>query len=155
MMVEKVFVSLGSNLGDRDSYLNAALKELAASDEVSVIALSRRIETSPVGLLDQPDFLNQVVLLETGLEAHELLDRLLAIEQALGRQRLERWGPRTIDLDILFFGSSKIDSARLKVPHPELVRRRFFLEMVEEISPGYLEQWPSLGGKNIESKEKE
>lgn len=154
-MAEKVFVSLGSNLGDRDSYLDAALKGLAESAGVSVIALSRRLETSPVGLLDQPDFLNQVVLLETGLEAHELLDRILAIEQSLGRERKERWGPRTIDLDILFFGSSKIDSARLKVPHPELGRRRFFLEMVEEISPGYLEQWPSLGGRNIESWEKE
>ena len=154
-MAEKIFISLGSNLGDRDKYLDRALEQLTHSDGINVVALSSRSETEPIGLLEQPKFLNQVALLETTLDPEALLNRMLTIERSLGRERKERWGPRTIDLDILFFGSRKIDTETLKVPHPEIINRKFFLDMIEEISSHDLEQCLLLDGKKKCNKDLE
>ncbi|MBA3476091.1 MAG: 2-amino-4-hydroxy-6-hydroxymethyldihydropteridine diphosphokinase [Actinobacteria bacterium] len=122
------YVGLGSNLGDREATLRAAIAALPG-----VVAVSELRETDPVGVTDQPAFLNGAVALETELPARELLDSLLAVERKLGRERRERWGPRTIDLDLLLYGSETIDEPGLTVPHPRLHERRFALEPLAEL----------------------
>jgi 2-amino-4-hydroxy-6-hydroxymethyldihydropteridine diphosphokinase len=116
-------VGLGANLGDRDATIRAAIAELPG-----VVVVSTLRETDPVGVTDQPRFLNGVAALETDLPPRELLDRLLAVERGLGRERRERWGPRTIDLDLLLYGDETIDEPGLTVPHPRQHERRFALE---------------------------
>ncbi len=108
---------------------------LAEADGVSVLAVSQLRETAPVGVVDQPPFLNGAVALETTRTARELLDLLLAIEASLGRIREERWGPRTIDLDLLVYGDEVVDEPGLRVPHPHLDERRFALEPLAELAP--------------------
>jgi 2-amino-4-hydroxy-6-hydroxymethyldihydropteridine diphosphokinase len=129
------YVGLGSNLGNRAGHLARAL---ALLDEVGSVRASSIRETDPVGLVDQPRFLNAVAEVETELPARELLDRLLAIELELGRDRAgeTRWGPRTIDLDLLLYGDETIDEPGLTVPHPRLAERRFVLEPLHELDPG-------------------
>jgi 2-amino-4-hydroxy-6-hydroxymethyldihydropteridine diphosphokinase len=127
------YVGLGSNLGDREAMLGRALQLLA--DGVDVHAVSSFRETEPVGVVDQPRFLNAAARIETNLSARELLDVLLAIERALGRERRQRWGPRTIDLDLLIYGDESIDQPGLTVPHPRLHERRFVLEPLAELNP--------------------
>jgi 2-amino-4-hydroxy-6-hydroxymethyldihydropteridine diphosphokinase len=130
------FVGLGSNAGDRAGYLRRAVELLRAEPGLEVIAVSSVRETEPVGLVDQPRFLNAAVEIETGLTAPDLLDRLLAVEQALGRRRTgPRWGPRTIDLDLLLYGREVVDEPGLTVPHPRLAERRFVLEPLHELDP--------------------
>jgi 2-amino-4-hydroxy-6-hydroxymethyldihydropteridine diphosphokinase len=130
------FVGLGSNVGDRAGYLRRAVELLRAEPGLEVIAVSSVRETEPVGLVDQPRFLNAAVEIETGLTAPDLLDRLLAVEQALGRRRTgPRWGPRTIDLDLLLYGREVVDEPGLTVPHPRLAERRFVLEPLHELDP--------------------
>jgi 2-amino-4-hydroxy-6-hydroxymethyldihydropteridine diphosphokinase len=107
-----------------------------------ITAVSRATRTEPVGLTDQPEFLNQVVRLATSLAPQKLMNSLLEVERSLGRVRAERWGPRTIDLDILFYGHLVLDTPELKVPHPELRNRPFFLDMVAEIDRDFLAGWP-------------
>lgn len=124
------FIGLGSNLGDREATVQAALAALPG-----VVAVSRLRETAPVGVVDQPPFLNGVARLETELSPHELLETLLSVEQGLGRERLERWGPRTIDLDLLLYGNEVVDEPGLTVPHPRLHERRFVLEPLAELDP--------------------
>jgi 2-amino-4-hydroxy-6-hydroxymethyldihydropteridine diphosphokinase len=133
----KAFIGLGANLGDRRAGLDRAL-ELLSDDDVRVVAASRYRETDPIGYLDQPRFLNAAALVETELSARELLDRLLAIEQELGRVRGEspRFGPRTIDLDLLLYDHDVIEEPMLSVPHPRLHERRFVLEPLHELDPG-------------------
>jgi 2-amino-4-hydroxy-6-hydroxymethyldihydropteridine diphosphokinase len=128
------YVGLGSNLGDRDANLRAALERLAALGEARVSTIR---ETDPVGVTEQPKFLNAVAELETALPARELLDHLLEIERDLGRDRTkeERWGPRTIDLDLLLYGDDVIDEPGLTVPHPRLAERHFVLEPLYELDP--------------------
>jgi 2-amino-4-hydroxy-6-hydroxymethyldihydropteridine diphosphokinase len=133
----KAFIGLGANLGDRRASLDRAL-ELLNGDSVWVVAVSRYRETEPVGYTDQPRFLNAAALVETELSPGELLDRLLAIERELGRVRGEgpRFGPRTIDLDLLLYDDEIIAKPRLSVPHPRLHERRFVLEPLHELEPG-------------------
>ena len=131
------FVGIGSNLGEPERQIAAALDQLAAEDGIELVAVSTLRETEPVGYLDQPSFLNGAAELETSLPARQLLERLLAIEQRLGRVRGSgpRFGPRTIDLDLLLFGEEVIDEPGLTVPHPRLVERRFALEPLAELDP--------------------
>jgi 2-amino-4-hydroxy-6-hydroxymethyldihydropteridine diphosphokinase len=134
--VDNVFVGIGSNLGDREAYLRRALELLAADPGIEVEQMSRIRETDPWGVLDQPRFLNAAARLTTDLEPRALLDRLLAVENALGRVRTgERYGPRTIDLDLLLYGDRVIDEPGLRVPHPRLSERRFVLEPLAELDP--------------------
>lgn len=103
-----------------------------------ILSRSQMLVTTPVGNADQPDFLNAVVKISTEFNAQELLKELLAIERDMGRVRKEKWGPRIIDLDILFFGTQVIKEDNLKVPHPELVHRRFNLGLMKEIAPDFI-----------------
>lgn len=128
-------VGLGSNLGRRRAFLNAAIRAIARLPGTRLAALSRLIETDPVGP-PQPRFLNAAVLVETTLSPEELLGALLGIESALGRNREAPKGPRCIDLDLLTHGSSRRRSAHLTLPHPELHRRAFVLAPLAEIAPG-------------------
>jgi len=134
--VTRAYIGLGSNLGDRRAQLDDALRLLGADPAVSVVAVSSFRDTEPVGVVDQPRFLNAAAALETSLEARGLLDRLLAVERAMGRDRSgERWGPRTVDLDLLLFGDVSLDEPGLTVPHPRLHERRFVLEPLLELDP--------------------
>jgi 2-amino-4-hydroxy-6-hydroxymethyldihydropteridine diphosphokinase len=131
------FVGLGSNLGDPQEQIRRALELLAAEKGVEVVAVSALRETDPVGYEDQPRFLNGAAELRTSLSARELLGRLLAIERRLGRVRGEgpRFGPRTIDLDLLLHGDEVVAEPGLVVPHPRLHERRFALEPLAELDP--------------------
>jgi 2-amino-4-hydroxy-6-hydroxymethyldihydropteridine diphosphokinase len=132
----RAYVGLGGNLGDRESYLRGAVERLRSEPDVEVVGVSRVRETEPVGYRDQPRFLNAVVALETTLSARALLARLLAIERDLGRERTgPRYGPRTIDLDLLVHGDEWVDEPGLVVPHPRLAERRFVLEPLVELAP--------------------
>ena len=132
------FVGIGSNLGKPERQIASALEELAAEEGIELVAVSALRETEPVGYLDQPSFLNGAAQLETELAPRALLERLLAIEARLGRVRGEgpRFGPRTIDLDLLVYGDATIDEPGLTVPHPRLQERRFALEPLAELAPG-------------------
>jgi 2-amino-4-hydroxy-6-hydroxymethyldihydropteridine diphosphokinase len=131
------FVGLGANLEDPRAQIARALELLAAEDGIELVAVSSLRETDPVGFEDQPRFLNGVAELHTSLSARELLERLLAIERHLGRVRGEgpRFGPRTIDLDLLLYGDEQIDEPGLQIPHPRLHERRFALEPLAELDP--------------------
>jgi len=126
--VPRAYVGLGANLGDTERTLRRAVALLAAVHGVDVIGVSELRETDPVGLVDQPTFLNGAAAVDTTLSARELLDTLLGIERTLGRVRGERWGPRTVDLDLLLYGDEIVDEPGLRVPHPRLHERRFALE---------------------------
>jgi len=131
------FVGLGANLGDRETTLRSALDRLSAEPGVELVAVSSFRDTAPIGIADQPRFLNAAAAVETTLSAHDLLDRLLAIELRLGRTREgARFGPRTIDLDLLLYGDERIDEPGLEVPHPRLHERRFVLEPLLDLDPG-------------------
>jgi 2-amino-4-hydroxy-6-hydroxymethyldihydropteridine diphosphokinase len=129
------FVGIGSNLGDREGYLRRAIDLLSAEDGIEVVAVSTLRETEPVGPVPQGPFLNGAVRIATTLSPRDLLGRLLAVEQGLGRVRLERFGPRTIDLDLLLYGDETVDEPGLTVPHPRLHERRFALEPLAELDP--------------------
>jgi len=129
------FIGIGSNLGDREAHIERALELLAAEEEIDLVTVSRLRQTDPVGPVEQGPFLNGAVRVTTDLPPRELLERLLAIEQRLGRVRRERFGPRTIDLDLLVYGDQVIDEPGLTVPHPRLHERRFALEPLAELAP--------------------
>ena len=131
----RAYVGLGANLGDRQEFIDRAVALLAATDGVQVLAVSELLETDPVGVVDQPRFLNGAAVVETTLSARELLEALLGIERTLGRVRGERWGPRTIDLDLLLYGDTVVDEPGLEVPHPRLHERRFALEPLSDLDP--------------------
>jgi 2-amino-4-hydroxy-6-hydroxymethyldihydropteridine diphosphokinase len=136
--VTRAFVGLGSNLGERESTLKAAIGRLRTIPKVDVRAVSSLRDTAPVGYVDQPRFLNGVVELETTLSARALLGVLLELERAFGRDRSTGppMGPRTLDLDLLLYGDATIDEPLLTVPHPRLHERRFVLEPLAELDPG-------------------
>jgi 2-amino-4-hydroxy-6-hydroxymethyldihydropteridine diphosphokinase len=133
----RAFVGIGSNLGDSHALIAAALELLGGEDGVEVVAVSTLRETDPVGYEDQPRFVNGAAELETELGPRDLLATLLAIERLLGRVRGEgrRFGPRTIDLDLLLYGQETLDEPGLEVPHPRLHERRFALEPLAELDP--------------------
>jgi 2-amino-4-hydroxy-6-hydroxymethyldihydropteridine diphosphokinase len=128
------YLSLGSNLGDRDALLAAAMQRLEAAG-IRILRRSSVYETEPQDRRDQPWFLNMVLEVETELAPLELLAQIQEIEKAMGRLRGVPKGPRTIDIDILFYGSSVIATAELEIPHPRLAQRRFVLEPLAELAP--------------------
>jgi 2-amino-4-hydroxy-6-hydroxymethyldihydropteridine diphosphokinase len=135
--VTRAYVGLGANLGDRQRTLREAVSALASEDGIEVLAVSALRETEPVGVGEQPLYLNGAAELETTLDACELLRRLLAVEQRFGRVRVPgEHGPRTLDLDLLLYGDGVIEEAGLTVPHPRLHERRFVLEPLAELAPG-------------------
>jgi 2-amino-4-hydroxy-6-hydroxymethyldihydropteridine diphosphokinase len=128
------YIGLGSNLGDREATIRAALERLAAGEGIELEAVSSLRETDPVGYVDQPRFLNGAAALRTKLSPRALLERLQEVERELGRDRSgPRFGPRTIDLDLLLYGSEQIDENDLQIPHPRLAERRFALEPLAEL----------------------
>lgn len=135
----EVFLGLGSNVGDREAQLKAAINLLDEQQGIEVIKVSSFYETAPVGYVDQPDFLNLCIKIETELSPHEVLERGLAIEQQLHRVRKERWGPRTLDIDILLYGDEIIETKDLSIPHPRMTERAFVLIPLQEIAPDKVE----------------
>ena len=136
--MQRAYVGLGSNLGDREQTLREASAALAAHPAVEVVAVSSLIDTEPVGYTAQPRFLNGVAALETELSARELLELLLEVERRFGRSRedVPPQGPRTLDLDLLVYGTAEIEEPGLRVPHPRLHERGFVLEPLAEVAPG-------------------
>lgn len=130
-----VYLALGSNLGDKKAYLDLACKHLNDSIYINELARSSYIETEPYGVLDQPNFMNGVVKIETIYNPYELLEFCKGIEQAAGRERIRKWGERTLDVDILMFNDQIIFNDKLKIPHPEMHIRDFVLEPLAEIEP--------------------
>ena len=132
----RAFVALGGNLGDTHAILRQALEDLAALPRTRLLARSRFYRTPPWGLREQPPFLNAAAELETALAPHELLDALLDIERAAGRVREgERWGPRTLDLDLLHMEGVTLRDERLTLPHPRIGERAFVLLPLAELAP--------------------
>jgi 2-amino-4-hydroxy-6-hydroxymethyldihydropteridine diphosphokinase len=132
-VAEPVYVALGSNLGDRGAHLAAARTALGALPGTRIVAASAIEETSPLGGKAQPAYLNQMVLLETSLEPHTLLEACHAIEDAQGRVRAERWGSRTLDIDIVRFGARRMREPDLIIPHPGLANRDFWQRELAEL----------------------
>ena len=132
-MADRAFVALGSNVGPRQSHLAAALSALSLLPATRLAAASRVEETAPFGPVAQGPYLNQMVVLETGLRPLPLLEALHGIERALGRRRAVRWGPRTIDLDLVRYGGERVDSARLTLPHPGIPTRDFWQREIAEL----------------------
>lgn len=132
-MHKLAYLSLGSNVGDRAANLNAAIARLGELG--AVVAVSSFYETEPVELAAQPWFLNCAVALDTEKMPKQLLTGIFEIEQGMGRRRVQTKGPRSIDIDILLFGSSIVDTQGLTIPHPALHERRFVLEPLAEIAP--------------------
>jgi 2-amino-4-hydroxy-6-hydroxymethyldihydropteridine diphosphokinase len=133
----KAYIGLGSNLGDRERTIRQALAAIGDASDASILRVSTLRETDPVGIVDQPRFLNGVALVGTTAPAQRLLDALLELERGLGRDRSASppGGPRTIDLDLLLYGEETIDEPGLQVPHPRLHERRFVLEPLFELDP--------------------
>ena len=131
---ERVYVALGSNLGDRAAHLQQARDALASLPRTRLLAASSIEETAPLGGKPQPPYLNQMVLLETGLEPHALLDACQAIERTEGRERTESWGSRTLDLDIVKFGTRHVRDSDLIIPHPGLSTRDFWRRELAELN---------------------
>ena len=129
----KVVIALGSNLGDRKTTLDGAVEALRQI--ITVTKISRYIETDPVGGPEQPDYLNAVLIGESDLEPTDLLLKMQAIELAAGRERLERWGARTLDLDLIAAGDLVMDTELLTLPHPRAHERRFVLDPWLEVDP--------------------
>jgi 2-amino-4-hydroxy-6-hydroxymethyldihydropteridine diphosphokinase len=129
-----VWLALGSNLGDRAGYLEAARAALPGAG-MTLVRASRVAETEPVGVRDQPRFLNQVLEVETSLEPRPLLDTVKNLEQQLGRTTSQRWGPREIDIDILTYDGRTVDEVGLHIPHAELQNRPFLLKLLEDLKP--------------------
>ena len=131
-MIDVAYIALGSNVGDRHAYLARARAAIGSRSRTLIVGESSIEETAPIGPVAQGPYLNQMVAVETSLTPHELLAELQAIEAREGRVRAERWGPRTLDLDIVRFRDQVVDDADLRVPHPELPNRDFWQrELVE------------------------
>ena len=128
-------MALGSNLGDRAAHLQAGREALGALPGTRLIAASAIEETAPLAGMDQPPYLNQMVLLETDLEPRSLLQACQTIERREGRQRTERWGARTLDLDIVRFGNRQVKDSDLIIPHPQLPNRDFWRRELAELNP--------------------
>lgn len=142
-MAVSAYIGVGSNLGDSQRLVGEALQGLAGLPQTTLAGHSSLYRTDPVGVTDQPPFINAVAHLETGLAARSLLKALLALEARAGRVREQPWGPRTLDLDLLVFGNQELWFPELVVPHPELHRRAFVLYPLAEIAPNL--EIPGLG----------
>jgi 2-amino-4-hydroxy-6-hydroxymethyldihydropteridine diphosphokinase len=139
------YIALGSNLGDRRGHLEAAFAALAALPGTRLLARSAIFETPPFGPPGQQNYFNAVASLATTLSPLSLLDELLAIEQSRGRVRRERWGPRTLDLDLLLYGDAIIHETRLTLPHPEMLKRAFVLAPLHDLAPELIIAGRSIG----------
>ena len=128
-----VFISIGSNLGDREKYCRKATEKIEALPDTKILKKSSLIETEPLGKTDQPKFINGVIKIKTELSPHELLVALQKIENDLGRVRKEKWGPRTMDLDILYYDDLKMKDKDLTLPHPEISKRPFIVRSLAEL----------------------
>lgn len=135
MSIRRAYVGIGSNLGDRLAHLRAAVRGLGAVPGVTVVGVSPVYETAPVGGPPQPDYLNAVVALDTALSARALLDVAHALERAAHRVRAERFGPRTLDVDLLLVGEEQVHEPDLEVPHPRLNERGFVLAPLRDLDP--------------------
>ncbi len=134
-MSEWAYLALGSNLGDRQGNLSFALEQLSALPRTELIRVSSLLETEPLGPAGQGRYLNQMVLIKTDLSPRSLLEHCQDVERRAGRVRQERWGPRTLDVDIVRFGDAKIREADLVVPHPEISNREFWQTELAELAP--------------------
>lgn len=129
-----IVLGFGSNLGDREGNIVSALKLLAAHSQITIKQVSALYETDAVGVITQPDYLNAVIAIETSLSPEQLLEVCLGVEQSLGRVRLERWGPRTIDIDLVLYNDCHMVTEQLTVPHPLFYQRGFVLVPLAEIA---------------------
>lgn len=140
MSVRRAYLGLGSNLGDRLAHLQDALDALREVDGLDVVGVSRVYETEPVGGPEQPEYLNAVVAVETDASARELLMLAQALEHAAHRVRGERWGPRTLDVDVLLVGREVVDEPDLVIPHPRLHERAFVLAPLADLAPDLVDE---------------
>jgi 2-amino-4-hydroxy-6-hydroxymethyldihydropteridine diphosphokinase len=138
------YLGLGGNVGDPAANMGKALRALSADGAIRITAVSQLYRTPPWGKLDQPAFLNACARIETDLSPEPLLERCLATEHALKRERIERWGPRTIDIDVLLLGRVRFSSALLTLPHPRMTERAFVLVPLAEIAPDLVVEGRSL-----------
>ena len=145
--MNKAFLLLGSNMGNKTENIQQALDNISQAS-VDIFLRSSLYETEPWGVKEQATFLNQVISVETTMQAHDLLSIILDIEKKLGRKRIVKWGERIIDIDIIYFNNDIIVTKDLKVPHPEIQNRKFTLVPLVEIAPDYLH--PVLNIKNEE-----
>jgi 2-amino-4-hydroxy-6-hydroxymethyldihydropteridine diphosphokinase len=150
--VRRAYLGLGSNLGDRAAHLQDAVDGLAATDGITVIAISPVYETKPVGGPEQPDYLNGVVAVDTDLTPRQLLDVAQRLESEAERQRGERWGPRTLDVDVLLVGDEHVDEPDLIVPHPRLFERPFVMVPLADLDP-MLAPWVPPGETGVRRTE--
>lgn len=148
---ERVFIGLGTNLGnDLPGNLRKAISAIGTLPSTEVVRISSFLSSEPWGVADQPRFLNAVIEVRTGLEPLELLRHLKDLETRLGRVPSYRWGPRTIDFDIILYGERRVDEPELKIPHPRFKERQFVLQPLREIAPEVLGQSPpSLEDQHI------
>jgi 2-amino-4-hydroxy-6-hydroxymethyldihydropteridine diphosphokinase len=146
-LTQRAYVALGSNLGDRLAHLQLAVDSLARVPGVEVRAVSRVYQTAPVGGPPQDSYLNAVVAIETNLEPHELLHRCQQIEELAARERSERWGPRTLDVDLLLVGDARVDDDDLTIPHPRMWERGFVLAPLRDVAADLVdaaEKWEGV-----------
>jgi len=139
-VTQHAYLALGSNLGDRLAHLQLAIDELARAPAVRVLALSRVYETAPVGGPPQDPYLNAVVAIETGLDPFELLRVCQQIEQRAARERGERWGPRTLDVDVLLMDGTRLETDDLTIPHPRMWERGFVLAPLRDVAPHLVDE---------------
>jgi 2-amino-4-hydroxy-6-hydroxymethyldihydropteridine diphosphokinase len=139
----RAYLGIGSNLGDRLEHLQLAVDDLAAADGVDVVAVSPVYETEPVGGPEQPDYLNAVVALDTDRTPRALLELARAIEAHGERIRAVRWGPRTLDVDVLLVGDERVDEPDLVVPHPRMTERAFVVVPLADLDPGWRARIPA------------
>lgn len=151
MVEERAYLALGANIGDTRESMRTAARMIQESGACLVTAASSLYITKPVGLEDQPDFLNAVVEVETALSPRELLDHCRKTEEGMGRQRTIRWGPRVIDIDILLYADRRIHDNDLVIPHPRMTERAFVLVPLAEIAPG-VEVAPGLTAREAAAR---
>jgi 2-amino-4-hydroxy-6-hydroxymethyldihydropteridine diphosphokinase len=142
----RAYLGLGSNLGDRGGRLQQAVDGLARCPDVTVVAVSPVYETEPVGGPEQPEYLNAVVAIETGASARRLLEVAHELEAGAHRVRVERWGPRTLDVDVLLVGDRQVDEPDLVVPHPRMWQRAFVMVPLADLDPAFADRVPDRAG---------
>ena len=144
--MSQAWIALGSNLGDSGALLDEALEQIAQLPDSRLLASSKRYRTAPIGGPEQPDYLNAACLIDTQLDPIELLHALQRIEQSAGRVRHERWGPRTLDLDIIAIDDLQSDDPKLTLPHPRAHQRAFVLHPLADLNPQLL-----IAGRSVQS----